>query len=401
MAVERNDYFDMDYFSYEGYKSYCGVDVNNVSPGIVEYTLKVQACREEKIYLAFSGEKGLCRTTATGSMQQENLLGALVSLPSGDVNEFTNYFKNNGFLFRVSDSNYESIRLKDVETIIERIKATVLLMDELELSNVDYKRVAFLSAYLLLGPEASIKLSTMSHEYATCKHTIIREIENAFQLPEIDGQQEAYLKDTYSIRDTVYGVFELDIEEYNDIVSGNLYANRQPGYLDMRYRAITYLYRNGNKLPMNRRAIIDFLFYFMHQIGVISNINFQSGMEYYSGNPHYEYFDESMKKAVITVAKITLNEEINYNLSGISPRYSVQRMGPTWKVPNLLSALYFSVFYLRPGTEIYRKCANPSCSNHFLVKTTNGRKKYCCSNCRNATAQRNHRKKLKRGKTST
>ena len=84
---------------------------------------------------------------------------------------------------------------------------------------------------------------------------------------------------------------------------------------------------------------------------------------------------------------------VDDNLSGISPRYSVLKMGPTWRVQNLISALYFSVFYLRPGTDVYRKCANPACNNRFVVKIANGRKKYCCANCRNATARRNHQKR--------
>ena len=224
------------------------------------------------------------------------------------------------------------------------------------------------------------------------------EIDKASQLPEIDGQQEAFQKDTYTIRDSIYGSYELDIEEYNDVVSGNIYANRYPGYLDMRYKAIVYLYRNGTNLSKNRRYVIDFLFHFMRSVGVVGSVSFEHGIEYYSDVPQIALLDEKMKDSAVIVAKIILNEEMNHNLSGISPRYSVQKMGPTWRVPNLISALYFSVFYLRPGAEVYRKCANPACNNRFVVKTTNGRKKYCCANCRNATAQRNHRKKVKSNK---
>ena len=166
----------------------------------------------------------------------------------------------------------------------------------------------------------------------------------------------------------------------------------------MRYKAIVYLYRNGANLSKNRRYVIDFLFHFMRDIGVIGGVSFEKGIEYYSDVPQTALLDEIMKNSAVTVAKIVLNEEMNHNLSGISPKYSVLKMGPTWRAPNLISALYFSVFYLRPGTDVYRKCENPACNNRFVVKTTNSRKKYCCANCRNATAQRNHRKKVKANK---
>lgn len=125
------------------------------------------------------------------------------------------------------------------------------------------------------------------------------------------------------------------------------------GYLDMRYKAIVYLYRNGANLSKNRRYVIDFLFHFMRDIGVIGGVSFEKGIEYYSDVPQTTLLDEKMKNSAVTVAKIVLNEEMNHNLSGISPKYSVLKMGPTWRAPNLISALYFSVFYLRPWAQMF------------------------------------------------
>jgi hypothetical protein len=132
----------------------------------------------------------------------------------------------------------------------------------------------------------------------------------------------------------------------------------------------------------------------MKNVGVINKVSFENNIEFYA-NPAYNKFDEQLKQSLIIVAKIVLNEEINSNLSGIVPRFIASKMEPSWKAENLLSALYFSIFYMKPGSEIYRECANPACHNHFLVKTSNSRKIYCCVNCRNATSQRNHRKKIK------
>lgn len=393
--LENNKFSDGDFFSYESNLCFCGVDIINISPGVVEQRLKVQAQKDSKVFFAFGGESGLCRTTETGSVRQENLLMEIVSLQDNDINAIIRFFETNGFFFKVNDTSFESLSLDDIIEVINRLKATVALMNEVESPQINYEKIITLTLYLLLSPQIYIELSTLTRPYVSCKHFLSNEIDKASLLPEIDGQQEAFQKDTYTIRDSVYGSYELDIEEYNDVVSGNLYANRYPGYLDMRYKAIVYLYRNGVNLSKNKRCAIDFLFHFMKNVGVVGGVSYEKGLNYYCDTPRVEMLDEQLKNSALVVAKIVLNEEINHNLLGISPRYSVQKMGPTWRVPNLLSALYFSIFYLRPGTEIYRKCANPACNNRFIVKTTNGRKKYCCANCRNATAQRNHRKKTK------
>ena len=66
---------------------------------------------------------------------------------------------------------------------------------------------------------------------------------------------------------------------------------------------------------------------------------------------------DEMKSTLIEIARFVLGEEINANLNGIFPMYNVQTMSPSWKVDSLLSAIYFSMFYLKPDLELYRQCA--------------------------------------------
>ena len=48
-------------------------------------------------------------------------------------------------------------------------------------------------------------------------------------------------------------------------------------------------------------------------------------------------------------ATIVLSAEINYNIKGVHPRYSTLDLKPVWKLDNLIQALYFSIFYMKPG----------------------------------------------------
>ena len=170
----------------------------------------------------------------------------LMSLPDNDIQAMVCFFETNGSFFKVGDANFESLYFEDVIEIINRLKATVAFMNKIESPEIDYERMISLTLYLHLSQKISIELSTLPRLYVSYKHFLSNEIDKASQLTEIDGQQEAFQKDTYTIRDSIYGSYELDIEEYNDVVSENIYENRYPGYLDMRYKAIVYLYRNGD-----------------------------------------------------------------------------------------------------------------------------------------------------------
>ena len=386
--------FEYDAFSYHGFSCFCGVDTINTAPGIIQQSLKIQEDCTHPLFFAYSSITGLCRTTSSGSVRQANILNELLQIRTGNTDDLISFFKDNGFFFKISQNTYEAVDIEKVWSVINRLKATVFLMSEIELPRPDYEKILHLAMFLLLEPQVSISLSNTSKPFVTHKHSAIAELEKASSLPEIDGRKEAFQKESFTIKDSIMGSYELNIDEYTDVILGKLDAHREAGYLDSRYHDLVYLYRNGTNLSKAKRLIIDFLFHFMHSVGVVSKITYEGGIEYYSSTPSLEAFNDPLRKALINVTKIILNEEINSNLVGIIPRYDVQQMKPMWKVSNLLSALYFSVFYLHPETEIYRKCANPSCNNRFLVKTTNGRKIYCCSSCRNATAQRNHRKKV-------
>ncbi|MFV0361559.1 MAG: CGNR zinc finger domain-containing protein [Suipraeoptans sp.] len=399
-TAEIENFFNLgnDYFSLKGYGCFTGVDVVNLSPREIKQTLKIQADRENVLHYAFSGSKGLCRTTPMGSVKKENLISELISLPN-EVNAIRGFFEENGFLFPVSDAEYEEINLHSLIEIVNHIKATVLLMSEIEEPQRNYEKILYLTLYLLLSEQVSIKLNSMKKPYYTCHHGFAKILEKASSVPEIDGTKEGFESETYTINDLVYKpTFALNIEEYQDIISGSSLTSGYPGMNDLRFKDIVYLYRNAPNETSAARTTIDFLFHLMKKIGVVNKVSFEHGIEFYS-DPSIENFDDNLKAALITVSKIVLNEEINSNLSGITPRFLASKMEPSWKASSLLSALYFSIFYMKPGSEIYRECANPSCNNHFLVKTSNGRKKYCSPNCRNATAQRNHRKKVKKMET--
>ena len=137
------------------------------------------------------------------------------------------------------------------------------------------------------------------------------------------------------------------------------------------------------------RTITDLLYNYFHNVGLV----YSAGDKIYAQAPKVENITTQMKSSIIEVANYIIGEEINANLYGIHPIYNTETMSPSWKVDSLLCAAYFSVFYLKPGLELYRPCDNPRCGKYFLVKTTSTRNRYCSTECCNRVTQDRYRKK--------
>lgn len=350
--------------------------------------LKISPC-EENIYYAFSGKNGLCTTTPAGSIKDENLLIKLISIPNSKIDKLINYFENYGFLLNIDTEIY--VKIADIRKIIERINCLVDLINEVNKSEKDYNSILKKTLYLLLAN--SININTSDKEgYETYRNKCIKNILNDtlkinHSIPIININQKEY----YLIEDKIYKEFNLNCDEYNDISTGEHFVFTYAGMEDKFYKALVVSYKNHTPSNNIQTYVLEFLFHFMHENGVIKNVINPTLIEFYDSGSFA--MDKKMKNALLIVAKHTISQEINYNIQNIKAIYNPNTLEPSWKAKNLLSALYFSLFYMRPDSEILRKCANPSCSNYFKVKTSNSRKIYCCDKCRDAKNQRDHRKR--------
>lgn len=394
MVEKREDFFQNNLFRFESYSCYCAKDIRHITPGAEPLTtIKLQSLPGKNVRFAFAAKEGLLRLANTGAIEEMNILASLISLPNRNTDALFKFFEKNGFLFPINDSEFESIDANAMLEFINRIKATVQLMSAIEETRKNYEHILHLTLYLLLSEQVSIDVMSLEEPYTTCRHQFYDEIENTPHLQTVDRGQESFDKDTYSITDTIYPpAFELDINTYNDIMGG--YMSSMPGSADYRFKAVVNLYSNRQNADASIRLITDFLFHYQYEVGIIRSFDYESGIQYYT-KPDKTKFNEQMKKAIIDIARLVISEEINKNLDGIHPEYDVGSMSPSWRVDSLMGAIYFSIFYMKPGLELYRQCANPNCGQYFLVKTTSTRNKYCCPECGNATAQRNYRKRQK------
>ena len=315
----------------------------------------------------------------------ENILGKLLAIPDGDIDAYIAFFTDYGFLYPVSQTDYEAVDANVLMELVNRIKATVMLMNSIA-AKKNYTNILIGTTYLLYSEPIAIHLST--GEYSTCVHEFTSLVHRYSQFPNMSRNQEVFDTKKFSVADTLFPPFyQVDIEYFNQ-----LRGSTEAGNMRL-FKNLFAMYTGLTDAREELRTVIDFFFHYQKEVGVFSDIGYRK-IRYLNGKQPDNFTDE-MKAALLKIANIVLSEEINYNIAGVHPRYSTLDLKPAWELDNLIQALYFSIFYMKPGVEIYKRCKNPTCKRdvYFLVNATATNKEYCCPKCANAAAQRRSRER--------
>ena len=164
-----------------------------------------------------------------------------------------------------------------------------------------------------------------------------------------------------------------------------------PGQGSSNYRNLFFAYISTMKKQSDWAPIVDFYMNYQNQAGIIDYVDLDS-ITYYDPKAQFS-LNDNLKKALPKVARMVLSNEINHNISSIHMQYDGEGLAPKWKIETLLQALYFAIFYMKPGIKMYKRCANPNCKRDvfFLTDRTKTNKEYCSTQCRSAAGQRRRR----------
>lgn len=367
---------------------HCSVDIVNVTPGAQpKATFKIYSEPERSLLYSYIPGSGLNLTGAAGKVYSKNILGQLCAIPEDDVSAYIAFFEQYGFLMPVSTDRYEAIEGSDIAAIVNRIKALLHLLNGI--TKKDYRKMLLCSAYLLYTKPVSVTAN--GFEYSTCHHEFTDHVWNYRDYPDLSRDREAFNTGKHSFDDTFTGNKNaIDMAFFNAVRSGS--DSGVPGTSDPLFANLFAMYTGLYAVSPETRIITDFFFHYQTEVAVFNEISF--GHISYYGQRKTDDFTESMKKALLQVARIVVSEEINQNITGIHPKYDTN-LTPVWQVGTLLQALYFSLFYLKAGVEIYKECKNPRCKRdkYFLVEATRTNKDYCCVQCARAAAAQRYRNK--------
>jgi len=265
--------------------------------------------------------------------------------------------------------------------IITRLKLTVELMSFISSTRKDYYKIVSNIITLLLFKPIKIKTEQMKNSYKSYQYKYIDLLQSSSGTLSYKREQQKFDSDVFTIdEDTIFPNYQISIADYNDCVSDT--ANTDA------FKNIIQLYVNLETNNIERK-ITDVLFHSLKKCKSLTN--FLSSKD--NALIDLNSLDDKFKAGVIEIANYIIGEEINSNLGRIHPVYNAEKGNPSWKIDDLLSALYFSIFYLNPKLELYRQCANPKCQKWFLVSATTNKKKYCSQECCNRVTQNAYRRR--------
>lgn len=383
--------FLVNSFEYENYPCICKKETVYSTPN-EEPRYIVKLCRNTSVSplkFSYSAQSGLNLSGNAGGIIEENILGKLLAIPTNDLDATIKFIEQYGFIKPISDSEYESIDSAALLAFFERIKSTIRLMSTIA-GKKNYTSIFISLSYLLFSN--TVMIDTSKGIFSTVEHSFSSLLKSFTNMPDIQRNQELFDNGFISIKDVVkQKQVKIERDELIGMVSGNGIANL-PGSTDPLFKNLFALYTNYHSEDENLHLIIDFYMNFQREIGIIKAVEPRK-IKYYKKEA-VDYSD-NLKNAMLKVAEIVISDEINGNTIGIHPSYTYGSLSPSWKLSSFLEALYFSIFYMQPGVELYKECENPGCkrNKYFLIKSTRQDKKYCCPQCANAAAQRRSRQR--------
>ena len=84
-----------------------------------------------------------------------------------------------------------------------------------------------------------------------------------------------------------------------------------------------------------------------------------------------------------TFARRVLLDIINDNIYTARPQMDMaqEKFTSLWQCSYLMQAVYLDLYQLLLNPGEYQRCANPECSNYFLISGRRADKRYCCNRC--------------------
>ena len=353
---------------------------------------------DEKLSFFLNSEQGLSLDTGRKILKKNNVVGEFIKLEDYDLTALKNFIEKYGYFFMLSSSEqYKNVELKDIYRLKNRFKSLIHLLYALHNEELrDYKDVLN-AIYLLLFT------FQISNERKAKQFNIINLL---FHFPKYeeftssydrvivktnaDGFESSFYRiDDFAMEDEV---FEIAIQDYHDFIAD---SNNHHSLS----RTLLKAFKNKHLIKQKEdRMIIDFLFHMWVDFEVIyvKDMLFEDILNAQVYEDFNNKASKKMKQLSLNIAKYLISKELNNALSGLVPSYDFEKLRPCWKIPNLYTALYFTIFNLDSSSSIIRKCDNVNCGEYFIVSKSNKKKRFCCEHCAKAVSQRNYSAKKKK-----
>lgn len=328
--------------------------------------------------------------------RKNNPLGEFLGIKKDDFIGIKSFFEKYGFLYPISEGIFEKFYYSDFFVVQNQIQAFINLVNNQNEFNQNFTELIDCVLFLIFNIP-KIKSECLS-SYFRKENAIKNLINTPIQLSE-NHKNFKFIKDEqgqkigYFIRQSsvLNNVIKFSKEEIQDIEQDKYTPNWCKNILKL------FFCLDNIEIDIHNKQIIEFLFALIYlanpfDIECTDLHNFLSTKQYdlLKENKH---FTESL----FTISKLLIISEFENALKFVTPTYNVIDMKPDWKLPSLISAFYFSIYYKNSKNIIYRQCSNINCNQYFEVSSTNSKKIYCSTGCSENKNARMSRARKKQG----
>lgn len=367
--------------------------INSVT-GIEIKKLAVKTTNNKKIRMGYFHREGL--KAIDSKYRKNNPLGEFLGIKKDDLTEIKSFFEKYGFLYPISDSLFVKYNYSDFFILQERLLAFIKLINNQSDINCDVIELLDATLFLLFN---NPKLENEHLKNYLRENSYVYNIINAvvqlnqdnkhFKFIDEDGQYVGYYTKYSNILDME---FSFSVEDMEAIERDNFTPSWCKNVLKLFYCV------DNLDFDLFSKQIVEFLFGLIYLIDPfpIETISLDSS---FSEETYQVFIDnDNFMKLLFAISKQLIISEFELALTFVKPTYDVVNMKPDWKLPSLISALYFSIYYRNSKNVMYRKCENINCNQYFEVSNTNSTKKHCSSGCCENKNARNTRARKKQGR---
>ena len=219
--IEEN-FLTSNIFLFESYECLCEIvalptNINSEA----EPALKITPNPSNIIKFAFGSKVGLVRLNKDGSIAESNILGKLASIENGCIEDYISFFKKNGFLLPVSLNKSEVITISLLQTIIDRIRATLELISTIaDMSRTSYEKIIRMIFYHLFAPIVSIETKEGKYTYISNRHRYISFLEEHKYASRDSRLNDIFNNSEFLFTDNI-NTFLLDADFVDSVLTGN------------------------------------------------------------------------------------------------------------------------------------------------------------------------------------
>ncbi|WP_296560456.1 hypothetical protein [uncultured Acetobacterium sp.] len=328
------------------------------------YQKKIRITKIENEVIKFHYTNSIYK--ADDSSEEHDLLMELISLPDQNEKKLVKFIESYGFIFSISSEKYSIYSCNEIFEIIKRIRYLVEIITEINKIEPSYKILTDNLVYFILMPSITIS----DHRKNT------------------NQNKHLYQSAEHQIRKDLIDIGVLTLEPENSYEFENAEIDPDLFYFHEKKLQFEENYQYFETVPPHINLQLKFLKYVL-SLSQIYSIHKTDGIYVEESlNPKP---DENQKEIILKTAKMILKEEIDYNTRNIIPKYNIESMLGSWDIPDLINAIYFSIFFLNPRFSVVKKCANPTCPNYFQILKSRKNKIYCSTICGWAVNQRKQR----------